>query len=528
MLLRRWWLSAAILVSFGMNVQAESPPEPARLALKAVAAEESGLTHLVNSDAKLGKAEYPWMSPPVDIDGDGDLDAIVYGHHGGGAAIWLGRGDGTFTLDDGAYTKRWVFGARDPVWWHIGTAKAPHGIGTEGSKISGRLFLNDGAGQFHPTELSVANAGFGAFQFADVDGDGFHRELFITGSGTAVRLKPSLEEWTTAGEATQATNEKLWEAEPLVGWPSGIERGRGPGKPGYRDAHAVDFDGDDKNELIVHFRGEGFTPTVLFTWLLVRTNESADAAMWKIANKERGLPQDETAFLSPEDVDADGDLDLVDLHSGRWFVNDGGGKFAASKLLVFDPTKRIKGRTGLPWTGDCEFQWLDLDNNGYRDFLTASDHGSHNGAFLNLGGGKFVETADAPGTRRNRKFGDVNGDGRLDMISFLNNQVKLHRNESKGNGLHLSVVPREPADAHLGTKVWVYEAGKLGNAAALVHYRQGFMYRDGGRSTILGGPQHVGIGDRETVDMRVRFPSGVVREAKAAKAGSEIVLREAE
>ena len=528
MLLRRWWCLAALTLLISSTAKAETPPEPARLSFKPVAAEQSGLTHVLNSDPARGELKYPWMSPPVDIDSDGRLDALVYGHHGGGAAVWLGRGDGTFALDDGPYTKRWPFGARDPIWWDVGD-KAPHGFGTEGSGTAGRLYLNDGAGLFQKTALTLAEASYGAFQFADLDGDGFHREVYMTSVGSALRVSPSLEQWPTADATTPSKIEPLWNTEALVGWPSGIERGRGPGRPGYRDAYAVDLDGDDQNELIVHFRGEGFTPSQLRTWVLARSKDEGNATTWKLADDVRGLPQDESQWLFPEDLDTDGDLDLVDLHSGRWYANDGRGTFAAHEARLFDPENRlVKSRRGRPWTADCEIQWLDLDNDGRRDFLTASDHGTELGTFLNLGDGKFVETADVPGTRRNRKFGDVDGDGRLDMITFQKDQVTLHRNETKGNGLHVRLVPQNGGDAHLGAKLWVYEAGKLGDVKSLVHYRQGFMERDAGRSKILGGPLHVGLGDRETVDIRVRFPSGVVREMKAASAGREVVLREAE
>jgi hypothetical protein len=171
-------------------------------------------------------------------------------------------------------------------------------------------------------------------------------------------------------------------------------------------------------------------------------------------------------------------------------------------------------------------QWLDLDNNGYRDFVTASDHGSENGAFLNLGNGQFVEIGAIPGNRRNRKFGDVNGDHKLDMVSMAKDQMTLHRNETAQHGMHLRLVPRVPADAHLGAKVWVYQDGKLGDPKAIIHYRQGFMDRDGGRSHMLVPLLHVGLGQAEKVDIRVRFASGEVREARSAKAGSLVTIHE--
>lgn len=501
--------------------------EPSTLVLKAVPAEKSGLTHAVNSDPQRGEAKYPWMSPPVDINGDGNLDIIVYGHHGGGAAIWLGDGKGEFKLDDGPYNKRWVFGGRDPVWWDLQGSGKIAGLGTEGTGIAGVLFINDGAGMWTKTELKINNPGFGDFQWADLDGDGYHRELFLVGTGTAMKLDPPVETWPQSlKQSLHAT--PLWEAEKLVGWPDGIDRGKGPARAGYRDMQSVDLDGDDRNELIVHFRGSGFDPKDLFTWVLDRDSSNADKP-WVDRSKERGLPQGNGHWLCAEDLDADGDLDLVDFHAGHWHQNDGHGKFTLSKERVFDPGKRpLPQRKGHPWTTDNEQQWLDMDNNGHRDLLTASDHGTANGAFLNLGGGKFVEAAEIYGTRRNRKFGDIDADGRLDMVTFDKNQVILHHNESPKSGLSVKLVPARSPDAHLGAKLWTYESGRLGDQKAIVHYRQGVMERSAGRSTILIPQLHVGIGDRKAVALRVRFPSGVIREVASAKPGEEVTIREVE
>ena len=37
---------------------------------------------------------------------------------------------------------------------------------------------------------------------------------------------------------------------------------------------------------------------------------------------------------------------------------------------------------------------------------------------------------------------------------------------------------------------------------------------------------HVGLGQVEQVDVRVRFPSGMVREVRGAKAGTTVEVRE--
>jgi hypothetical protein len=88
------------------------------------------------------------------------------------------------------------------------------------------------------------------------------------------------------------------------------------------------------------------------------------------------------------------------------------------------------------------------------------------------------------------------------------------------------LVPRAAGEARLGCKIWVYEAGKLGDPGSLIHYRQCFHGQQLTRSTVLLGDLHVGIGRTKTVDARVRFPSGFIREIRNARAGSRIIVRE--
>ncbi|MGE3803876.1 MAG: hypothetical protein AB7K24_04275, partial [Gemmataceae bacterium] len=345
----------AVTTCLLVSVETSAQDKEAGLHFKPVPAEKSGLSHVLNSDPKLGMIKYPWLSPPVDIDGDGHLDAILYGHHGGGAMIFLGKGDGTFTFDDQGYAKRWAFGGRDPVWIQLQGKRAVDAIGAEGTGVSGRVFLNEGKGTWRKTELSLPRAGIGDYQLIDADGDGLHREIFVSTAGIANRVKPLPGDWARAGDKDSLQAEELWSAEKIVGWPEGLEKGQGAARAGYRDAYSVDLDGDHKNELIVHIKAPGFTPTQLLTWVLGR-----DGAAWKDSTAERGLPTGTGHWLYPEDIDVDGHLDLVDLHTGLWYRNDGKGRFAVSPQRVFDPENRIgRLKKALPWTTDNELQWLD-------------------------------------------------------------------------------------------------------------------------------------------------------------------------
>jgi hypothetical protein len=143
------------------------------LPLTVIPPEESGLTHQVKilSTTVTEGIKYPWMSSLVDINADGHLDILYYGHHGGGAAIWFGNGDGTFKLDSDGYEARWVFGARDPVWLDVNGDGAMDAVGVEGYNIKGFLYMNTGDGHFEKTSLRYHG------NFVDLDHDGHHDEL---------------------------------------------------------------------------------------------------------------------------------------------------------------------------------------------------------------------------------------------------------------------------------------------------------------------------------------------------------------
>jgi hypothetical protein len=477
--------------------------EDSLLPLTVVPPEESGLTHQVKilSTTVTEGIKYPWMSSLVDINADGHLDIMYYGHHGGGAAIWFGNGDGTFELDSDGYEARWVFGARDPVWLDVNGDGAMDAVGTEGYNIKGFLYMNTGDGHFGKTSLRYHG------NFVDLDHDGHHDELWQGRSG-AYDMTPGIHEWgKTHPESLKL--EKLWMPEDIIPWPEGVERNPHPLAPQYHSGVSADLDGDTRAELIVTFSKK------MLSWVLKRSE-----GVWTDRTAEMGLPAGEPMWLYPDDLDVDGDMDLVDMWNGWWFANDGKGKFTRCEHRIFDPEARKRGH---PWDGDGEHQFIDLDNNGFRDITFAGDHSTATGAFLNMGGGKFVEIEHVNGSRRHRKFGDVDGDYDLDMVR-CDKMAEFHRNETLNNALKLTLVPKSWAETVVGCTVWVYREGKLGDSDALIHHRQCFMERGMHRSTVLDTTLHVGLGSAAAADVRVRFADGTIREARGVKAKTTATL----
>lgn len=123
-----------------------------------------------------------------------------------------------------------------------------------------------------------------------------------------------------------------------------------------------------------------------------------------------GLPDTEADAVAHADVDADGDLDLLLAGAGqdRLLINDGRGGFVDETAARLPSEDRV--------TQDGEF--ADLDGDGDVD-LVLGQEGGH-ALWLNDGGGRFSDASDrlpAPGNVEARKVtpADVDGDGDLDL-----------------------------------------------------------------------------------------------------------------
>ncbi len=103
---------------------------------------------------------------------------------------------------------------------------------------------------------------------------------------------------------------------------------------------------------------------------------------------------------------------------------------------------------------------------------------------------------------------DVDRDGRLDMLIsewWPDRDAVLYRNTSRA-GNYLEVEVQRAVPNGIGSKVYVYESGQLGDAEALiglVEISTGFGYSSG-QETVA----HFGLGERTEVDLRVVLPHG--------------------
>ncbi|HJT87336.1 MAG TPA: CRTAC1 family protein [Bryobacteraceae bacterium] len=225
------------------------------------------------------------------------------------------------------------------------------------------------------------------------------------------------------------------------------------------------------------------------------------------------------------DIDNDGypDIALVALDNETFpiFRNLGKGSFA-------DATQSSgMRRLSAPMAGYSP-TLADFDNDGWKDLFVTRGHvqsleyapraqvAQHNTVFQNLGGLTFRAltaeaglTALAPSRHRGSAVGDLNHDGRLDVVtSALSSPAEIWMNDSPG-GNHWIEFSLEGVKSNrdgIGARIQVVAGGAA--QYAQVSYAAGY-------ASSSAGPVHFGLGRNPSVDsVQIRWPSGIVQELK--------------
>ncbi len=220
------------------------------------------------------------------------------------------------------------------------------------------------------------------------------------------------------------------------------------------------------------------------------------------------------------DLDNDADLDLLVSLSAttadpnpllRLYRNNGAGQFQDLSATLNIP---MSGFTVL--AGD-----FDLD--GDLDLITTGE--SATGAFYrNEGGLRFTLVRStgaeiAAGDVRSGAVFDGDGDGDLDFYLTRSDIFNVFRENSLARtGHYLKVDAAGPGGnaSAFGTKLWCYEAGKAGDPAALLGYRE--IVSGGGHLAQYPALQHFGLGSRTSCDLLAQFTDNtflLLREAGA-------------
>jgi hypothetical protein len=184
---------------------------------------------------------------------------------------------------------------------------------------------------------------------------------------------------------------------------------------------------------------------------------------------------------------------------------------------------------------------VDLDNDGHPDiFLVAGNvypnierslpqypNKCPRMIFRNLGNGVFEELMNEGGpgvsaehSSRGCAFGDFDNDGDLDiLIVNMNEPPSLLRNDMRGanHWLKIKLTGTKSNRSAIGARV-VVRYGKKTQAQEVLSQSSFYSVND--------SRLHFGLGPEKTVDVTIRWPSGLHEELKAIAADQLIVVKE--
>ena len=236
------------------------------------------------------------------------------------------------------------------------------------------------------------------------------------------------------------------------------------------------------------------------------------------------------------DLDNDGYPDIVivalDGETFPIYKNTGKGSFIE--------VTRESGMTklSLPMAGYSP-TIADFDNDGWKDIFVSRGHVQSlastnlsieqpNTAFRNLGGMKFAAltaeaglTAQPLSRHRGSAVGDLNGDGKLDVVvNVLNAPAEIWMNQSPG------------ANHWIEFKLQGTKSNRDGIGARIkIVTKSGAQYNhmttSCGYASSSAGPVHFGLGANSSVDLvEIHWPSGIVQQMKDTAGDRLVVVKE--
>ncbi len=395
----------------------------------------------------------------VDVDADGDLDAILANEGFHDDQLYLNQGNGTFVSTTGQLP-----GTESSVV----TILDSDGDGDPDVLLDGTLAENDGNGFFTisaqtmPHLLVIEDTAA-----ADIDGDG-DQDLLVAndwettqmllndGNGSFLDVSG---EWPKASRFSEAVDAgdvdgdgdidlffgREWGANELLlndgtgefefspnALPHGHER--------TRSVDFADFDGD--GDLDLFFTNGSFSGGYPAEPDRLYLNNGNGVFLDATAQLPNVVEHSREADLG--DIDGDGDIDiLVAVYDGpeRLYLNDGSANFSDHSANFPSPTA-----TSL------DAHLVDIDQDGDLDAYIA--HSQHDRLYVNQGGAVFVEESFRMPTLFATTFSvasaDVNQDGFQDIVTGRYNvndkAYFVLMNDGSGNFLdRTSRIP--PSDA---------------------------------------------------------------------------------
>lgn len=368
---------------------------------------------LENSPQLFGRTE-TFQVGLGDLDGDGDLDAVLANMGANDSQVWFNDGAGQF-IDSGQRLTQQGHGVALGDLDGDGDLDlfmtcADYGSSSGGwSKKPSRVYLNDGRGTFQDSGQDIGDtelSGNGV-NLIDLDGDGdldVHVIYYeVGGMADKVYLNDGTGRFSDSGLALQ---------EEEIAW--------------------GDLDADGDVDILAKGYGEGYR-------VLLNDGAGQFAVGWQMEDSQAMI-----GGLALADLDGDGDLDAL-LANGfrsegsyptRLLWNDGAGQFTDSGQELNE-------------TMAARFAVGDLDRDGDLDLFVSNCYHRPGEVWLNDGAGRLTDSGlrlQSPSRRLATwpSLGDLDGDGDLDVVEAgFEGKAEVWLNETP-----FSAVP--PRNASLG------------------------------------------------------------------------------
>ncbi|MFO0966215.1 MAG: Calx-beta domain-containing protein [Gemmataceae bacterium] len=450
-----------------------------------------------------------WLSGEhlVDLDNDGALDLFLDSHGGGNAIAALNDGHGHFTrVTSGSFPTTEIHEMVD--------------INGDG-KVDLSATFQDGGGQWWINNSTPGHVNFTPTSVTRGTNTSRSQVLFdFNGDGKV--------DWFRSA-------------------PPGLVVDFGDGNGGFTEGSLsfviagtdsndnasflpADFDGDGKTDLLVLVGGNyDGTPGKTLYWHnngnLTFTDMTASA----------GIPANGTIAKGIGDFDQDGDVDFIAIQNKSMppviYLNDGHGHFTVKPNAISGVAAG-----SLDYTSWGTAITTDVDNDGILDIIMDGKY--YLKVLRGTGGGNFTYMNDTWGIKDTAAmsvddgvaFGDIDGDGDIDMIgynqTFPTRTLNVYRNDvAQGNWLNVRPVGL-PGDAGAaGAKISIFAAG----TNQLLWFEQIAQYDFQVATSYYGYGQterHFGLGSRTTVDVVVEWPDGRVTRLNGVAANQTLQVVE--
>lgn len=228
------------------------------------------------------------------------------------------------------------------------------------------------------------------------------------------------------------------------------------------------------------------------------------------------------------DFDNDGDLDLVQVFTGgvqnRAYENRGNGIFELVDL----------GPLSEDMSSSFHALWIDFDNDGFLDFLTAN-WGTRPLIYKNYGESKFerVELSPFNEIKWHASMAaslDYDQDGDMDVVvgnwpssrgEFEENLLYKNENVKAANYIAIKLTGESSNKSAIGAKIEITSEDKNNGSKIIREIRSQDGWR--GQSPLK---QTIGLGSRQKIDIKVFWPSGKITILESQKVNQSLTITE--